>query len=97
MYHGWLKIANRPGLPARFGEYKRVGEILPRTLPRGAEVMKKSNFLLFPLLALAVGWLSASLSRAGREAVYPLLNQPPLTPPDWGACSFSARGPIWRR
>lgn len=45
--------------------------------------MKKWNFLLFPLLALAVGWLSASLSRAGREAVYPLLNQPPLTPPDW--------------
>ena len=45
--------------------------------------MKKWKFLLFPLLALAVGWLSAFLSRAGREAVYPLLNHPPLTPPDW--------------
>lgn len=44
--------------------------------------MKKLAFLLFPLLALAVGGLSASLSRAGLEGVYPLLIKSPLTPPD---------------
>ena len=44
--------------------------------------MKKLTFLLFPLLALAVGGLSASLSRAGLEGVYPLLIKSPLTPPD---------------
>lgn len=44
--------------------------------------MKKLAFLLFPLLALTVGSLSASLSRAGLEGMYPLLIKSPLTPPD---------------
>ena len=44
--------------------------------------MKKLAFPLFPLLALTVGSLSASLSRAGLEGMYPLLIKSPLTPPD---------------
>lgn len=44
--------------------------------------MKKLAFLLFPLLALTVGSLSAFLSRAGLEGMYPLLIKSPLTPPD---------------
>ena len=43
--------------------------------------MKKLGFLLFPLLALAVGGLAGSLSRVGIETVYPMLLKSPLTPP----------------
>ena len=43
--------------------------------------MKKLGFLLFPLLALAVGGLAGSLSHVGIETVYPMLLKSPLTPP----------------
>ena len=43
--------------------------------------MKKWGFLLFPILALAVGGLAGFLSRKGLETVYPLLEKSPLTPP----------------
>lgn len=43
--------------------------------------MKKLGFLLFPLFALGTGALSGYLSRPGLEAVYPLLEKSPLTPP----------------
>lgn len=43
--------------------------------------MKKWGFLIFPILALAVGALAGFLSRPGLETVYPLLEKSPLTPP----------------
>ena len=43
--------------------------------------MKKLALLLFPLLALAAGAFSWTLSGNGLETVYPLLALSPLTPP----------------
>ena len=43
--------------------------------------MKKWGFLVFPILALAVGGLAGYLSRTGLETVYPQLEKSPLTPP----------------
>lgn len=43
--------------------------------------MKKLRFILFPAIALAVGGLSAYLSRAGMESVYPNLEKSALSPP----------------
>ena len=43
--------------------------------------MKKRGFLVFPILALAVGGLAGYLSRTGLETVYPQLEKSPLTPP----------------
>ena len=43
--------------------------------------MKKWGFLLFPIVALAVGGLAGFLSRTGLETVYPTLEKSALTPP----------------
>lgn len=43
--------------------------------------MKKWGFLLFPIVALAVGALAGFLSRTGLETVYPTLEKSVLTPP----------------
>ena len=64
--------------------------------------MKKLAFLLFPLLALTVGSLSASLSRAGLEGMYPLLinhRSPRRTPsfPSYGPCCMCSWDWGWRR
>lgn len=39
-------------------------------------------FLLFPVIALGVGWLSSLLTRYGLENIYPTLQKSSLTPPD---------------
>ena len=44
---------------------------------------KRSNYLLFPVAALAAGGVSWLLSRKGMEAGYQALNKSPLTPPDF--------------
>ncbi len=43
--------------------------------------MKKWGFLLFPIVALAVGGLAGFLARTGLETVYPTLEKSALTPP----------------
>ena len=45
--------------------------------------MKKLGFILFPLLALGAGTLSAYLSQYGLTAVYPYLEKSSLTPPGY--------------
>lgn len=45
--------------------------------------MKKWPYITFPLVALAVGFLSSFLSREGMTTVYPMLQKSALTPPDW--------------
>lgn len=56
--------------------------------------MKKWGFLVFPILALAVGGLAGYLSRTGLETVYPQLEKSPLTPSGW--CCTSSWGWDWR-
>lgn len=46
-------------------------------------LLRGFSFLLFPLIALAIGWLSSDLTRYGMTTVYPTLHKPALTPPDF--------------
>lgn len=51
--------------------------------------MRKILYILLPLLCLGVGWLASSFTAEGLQAVYPVLEKSPLTPPD------SVFGVVW--
>lgn len=43
--------------------------------------MKKRDYIIYPVIAVAVGALAGLLTRQSVKEVFPLLEKPPLTPP----------------
>lgn len=42
--------------------------------------MKKRDYIIYPVIAVAVGALAGLLTRQSVKEVFPLLEKPPLTP-----------------
>ena len=43
--------------------------------------MKKRDYLIYPVIAVAVGALAGLITRQSVKEVFPLLEKPPLSPP----------------